>query len=497
MAFAAALHPVGDNQVEWGSGVFVAYADDAELMGTVHGSVTTTGGQPAEGAEVAFSGAAMTVTATAGADGTYDVALVEGDYEATTALEGYREAVRAAGHEVDPALIAPDDFTYEGGAAAMEQLLEAAPDLDGVFAASDLMAAGAMGVLLARGRRVPEDVALVGFDDSPIAATTRPPLSSISQPIEEMGPEDPALIVFTSGTTGDPRGVVHGYRYLLGQEIQATHWFGSRPGELAWCTTATGWSKSTRNVFLAPWLCGAAAMIVDGRFEPHERLELIEREGVDVLCQAPTEYRVLAKRTELRRLPSVRRIRSKLELVHRFHGDYPGRVLDVGAGDGEFLERLAHLGWDVEGTDFSAEAARLTSERLGGRPIHVGPFEEVEVNRDDYHLITMWDVLEHLYHPLAALKKALQRGDIARKDRVMVISTANGLKFTDFKVQYHLRKIDGIQSQLANDEIVLPPKEVVEKTSRMYRPEVRRPMGVLEWPAMRRLADRIDPSYKN
>jgi hypothetical protein len=96
VAFAAALHPIGDNQVEWGSGVFVAYAgDDAPLMGTVHGSVTTTGGQPAEGAEVTFTGADTTVTATAGSDGTYDVDLVEGEYEATTALEGYREATQS------------------------------------------------------------------------------------------------------------------------------------------------------------------------------------------------------------------------------------------------------------------------------------------------------------------------------------------------------------------------------------------------------------------
>ncbi|HVO55096.1 MAG TPA: AMP-binding protein [Solirubrobacterales bacterium] len=126
--------------------------------------------------------------------------------------------------------------------------------------------------------------------------------------VEEMGPEDPALIVFTSGTTGDPRGIVHGYRYLFGQEIQATHWFGSRRGELAWCTTATGWSKSARNVFLAPWLTGAAAVIHDGRFDPAERLDLAEALGVDVLCQAPTEYRMLARRTTLRPLPALRRM---------------------------------------------------------------------------------------------------------------------------------------------------------------------------------------------
>ena len=94
-----------------------------------------------------------------------------------------------------------------------------------------------------------------------------------------MDPEDPALIVFTSGTTGEPRGVVHAYRYLVGQRLQAEHWFGSRKGELAWCTTAPGWSKSARNVFLAPWLTGAAAVIHDGRFDPAERLDSAEALG--------------------------------------------------------------------------------------------------------------------------------------------------------------------------------------------------------------------------
>jgi acyl-coenzyme A synthetase/AMP-(fatty) acid ligase len=126
--------------------------------------------------------------------------------------------------------------------------------------------------------------------------------------IEAMDAEDPALIVFTSGTTGEPRGVVHAYRYLLGQRAQAEHWFGSRPGELAWCTTATGWSKSARNVFLAPWITGAAAVIHDGRFDPAERLDFAEALGVNVLCQAPTEYRMLARRTALRPLPALRRM---------------------------------------------------------------------------------------------------------------------------------------------------------------------------------------------
>jgi acyl-coenzyme A synthetase/AMP-(fatty) acid ligase len=126
----------------------------------------------------------------------------------------------------------------------------------------------------------------------------------------ELEPGDPALIVFTSGTTGEARAAVHPQRYLTGQATQAEHWFGARRGELAWCTAAPGWSKSARNAFIAPWLCGAAALMHEGRFDPAERLGICEREGVNVLCQAPTEYRMLAKRTELRPVAGLRRLLS-------------------------------------------------------------------------------------------------------------------------------------------------------------------------------------------
>jgi acetyl-CoA synthetase len=125
-------------------------------------------------------------------------------------------------------------------------------------------------------------------------------------PAAELESHDPCLITFTSGTTGEPKGVVHGQRYLPGQRLQAEHWLDARPGELVWCTAATGWSKSARNAFIAPWLRGAAALLHDERFDPAQRLDVLESEQVNVLCMAPTEYRVIAKRVPLRPLPALR-----------------------------------------------------------------------------------------------------------------------------------------------------------------------------------------------
>ena len=125
-------------------------------------------------------------------------------------------------------------------------------------------------------------------------------------PAVELEPDSPALIVFTSGTSGKPKPIRHGARYLEGQRVQAEHWYGAREGDLCWCTAASGWSLSARNAFVAAWLRGAAALLHDGRFDPDERLQLLERERVDVLCMSPTEYRAIAKRSELRPLPSLR-----------------------------------------------------------------------------------------------------------------------------------------------------------------------------------------------
>lgn len=107
-------------------------------------------------------------------------------------LDGYRDVV---GRHPSRRLVAHGDFTYRGGETAMRELLDRSPDLDAVFVASDLMAAGALAALHHAGRRVPVDVAVGGFDDSRVAASTSPPLTTIRQPLDRVATEMARLLV--------------------------------------------------------------------------------------------------------------------------------------------------------------------------------------------------------------------------------------------------------------------------------------------------------------
>jgi DNA-binding LacI/PurR family transcriptional regulator len=116
------------------------------------------------------------------------IGTVSGPLDMTAGLDrlnGFREAMEQAGLAADAAAFG--DFTAESGARAAVELFDRHPDLDGLFVANDLMATAVLQVLAARGRRVPDDVAVVGYDDSVLATTTVPRLTTVRQPVVQMG----------------------------------------------------------------------------------------------------------------------------------------------------------------------------------------------------------------------------------------------------------------------------------------------------------------------
>ncbi len=121
--------------------------------------------------------------------------------------------------------------------------------------------------------------------------------------------DEMAYIVYTSGTTKDPKGVVHTHAYTYAKRMQAQFWLDAKPADLVWCTAGTGWAKSLWNVLLGPWSCGSAIVLHEGGFDPASRMDMIRDLGVNVLCQAPTEYRLEAKLENLGerwKLPALR-----------------------------------------------------------------------------------------------------------------------------------------------------------------------------------------------
>jgi DNA-binding LacI/PurR family transcriptional regulator len=139
------------------------------------------------------------------------VATIAGPQDMSVGLDrlaGYRAALAAAGREPEESLTGQADFSEESGAEAMRALLARAPDLDAVFAASDLMAVGALRALHAAGRRVPGDVALVGFDDLEVSRHTHPPLTTVRQPLAELGRAMTALLLATIAGQAPDRAVI-------------------------------------------------------------------------------------------------------------------------------------------------------------------------------------------------------------------------------------------------------------------------------------------------
>jgi DNA-binding LacI/PurR family transcriptional regulator len=169
-----------------------------------HGLPVVTGGRPLNGntgipcVDVDNRGGGRTAVEHLLATGRRRIGHITGSLDMAPGVDrraGYRDALAAAGIEVDQRLEVVGDFGSVSGSKGAIELLERVHDLDAIFAGSDLMAAGALQALARRGRRIPDDVAVIGFDDSEIARSSNPALSSIRQPVELMGKKMAALLV--------------------------------------------------------------------------------------------------------------------------------------------------------------------------------------------------------------------------------------------------------------------------------------------------------------
>ena len=149
-----------------------------------------------------------------------------------------------------------------------------------------------------------ETSALEGWTTLAPALATLPTDGSAGR---ETRASDPALVYYTSGTTGPPKAVLHGHAYTWCQRYTAEFWLGVRGEDRLWTTSDTGWAKAAYGVIFGPWSTGAEIFMYDGRFEPSRELALLSEIQPRVFCAPPTEFRLLVKQdlSDLR-LPQLR-----------------------------------------------------------------------------------------------------------------------------------------------------------------------------------------------
>jgi acyl-coenzyme A synthetase/AMP-(fatty) acid ligase len=175
----------------------------------------------------------------------------------------------------------------------------------------------------------------------------RPPNEA---PTHDTGARDAAFVVSTSGRANGPRGVLHTHASTFAARLHAEHWLDAGLGDVVWCTAPAHSPQALWSTLLGPWARGASVVLHDGAFDPAERLDLLKRLGVTVLCQSPGEYRALAETGRLGRYrwARPRRLVStgdelEDEVVQAFEDEW-GLTIQDGLGLAETGIVLGHWG---------------------------------------------------------------------------------------------------------------------------------------------------------
>jgi acetyl-CoA synthetase/medium-chain acyl-CoA synthetase len=185
-------------------------------------------------------------------------------------------------------LLRPKDIAYRARHSGAIALVAGAEQVDAVEAVrAELPALRHRLCLPEPGARAP-----AGWTDLREALARAPADPGAGHPTRA---SDPALVYYTSGTTGPPKAVLHTHAYTFAQRTTSALWHGLREGDRIWTTSDTGWAKAAYGVLFGPWSLGAEVVLYGGRFEPQRELALLAELAPQVFCAPPTEFRLLVK----------------------------------------------------------------------------------------------------------------------------------------------------------------------------------------------------------